>query len=408
MANMFERSSHHATYNFNQEGTTLYRNQPRFPFEYYIDIKLNKVGTASSYVQKFFNTQEWVQIAPLVKSVSMPSFKIITTPLNQYNRKRLSQTRIMYEPVRMVLHDVADGKTLSFWEMYYRYYFMDGNEPGMNVAKQPQTAGTDLATQYSVENFLNNYGNTGSLYGLNLQSTATSKVDSYSATSGIVPMPYDTVGNKQDTDNIVTDKLSNHGFGFNLPTVGKERDLIKLINIYQVHAGKFNQVALVNPRISEFKHDVLDYAESGKTLELTFMIEYEYAYYIIQNMELGGKESNNTSTISQYTHGDFLDLPASAFNVGIDFIQPPSISSISQIPSQQIQNMQSSISSVMQANTNSTTPVSSTSALAGILKTNPAPYNSPAVSNTVVQNFNFNSQGSTSSSYPSGLNQTLV
>lgn len=148
----YEKSSRHATYNFNQDGQALYRNQPRFPFEYYININLNNVGSASSYISQFFNNPSWQQVMPLVKTVEMPSMKIETTPLNQYNRKRLSQTKIAYEPIKMVFHDVADGKTLKFWDMYYRYYFDDGNEPGKNQVKQ---ASADNG-QYSVESFLKN------------------------------------------------------------------------------------------------------------------------------------------------------------------------------------------------------------------------------------------------------------
>ena len=105
--------------------------------KHYIDIRLNKVGTADTYINQFFNNPTWTQIAPLVKTIEMPSFKIQTDVLNQYNRKRLSQTKIGFEPVKVVFHDVADGKTLKFWEMYYRYYFGDGNEPGKNEARRP-------------------------------------------------------------------------------------------------------------------------------------------------------------------------------------------------------------------------------------------------------------------------------
>ena len=90
----YEKNSRHVSYNFNQEGQSLYRNQPRFPFEYYINIRLNDVGTASTYIDQYFNNPAWTQVQPLVKTIEMPSFKIETTPLNQYNRKRLSQTKI--------------------------------------------------------------------------------------------------------------------------------------------------------------------------------------------------------------------------------------------------------------------------------------------------------------------------
>lgn len=123
------RRAHHSTYDFNQDSQALYRNQPRFPLEYYININLNNVGTAGQYIAQYLNNPTWAQIAPLVKTIEMPSMKIETNHINQYNRKRLSQSKIAYEPGKVVFHDVADSKTLKFWDMYHRYYF-DGSEPG--------------------------------------------------------------------------------------------------------------------------------------------------------------------------------------------------------------------------------------------------------------------------------------
>ena len=68
----YEKSARHATNTFNQDGLALYRNQPRFPFEYYISINLNDVGTARQYIADYFNSTTWAQIAPLVKSIDMP------------------------------------------------------------------------------------------------------------------------------------------------------------------------------------------------------------------------------------------------------------------------------------------------------------------------------------------------
>ena len=82
----YEKSSRHSTYNFNQDSQALYRNQPRFPFEYYININLNNVGSAGTFISQYFNNPDWQQIAPLVKSAEMPGMKIDTDHLNQYNR----------------------------------------------------------------------------------------------------------------------------------------------------------------------------------------------------------------------------------------------------------------------------------------------------------------------------------
>lgn len=312
----YERSPRHSSYHFNQESQSLYRNQPRFPFEYYVTINLNNVGTASNYISQFYNNPTWQQVAPLIKSIEMPSMKIDTESLNQYNRKRISQTRINYDPIKLVFHDVADGKTLKFWEMYYRYYFADGSEPGKNVNKATPNSGQP---QYSVEQFVQNI-----IPKINpdIIGLPSSIKDIFRPKGQQNLLAMGSSGDKQTTQNIISDSLDNHHFGFNLPTVMNVRNLIQSIDIFQVHGGRFNKVTIVNPRISAFTHDVLTYADSEKTLEITFSLEYEYAYYTIQNMKLGGNEQNNNSSKEFFEHGETLELPALAFNTTLlDFIE---------------------------------------------------------------------------------------
>lgn len=398
----YEKSSRHASYNFNQEAQSLYRNQPRFPFEYYIDIKLNKVGTADTYINQFFNNPSWAQVQPLVKTIEMPSFKIETTPLNQYNRKRLSQTKIGFEPVKVVFHDVADGKTLKFWEMYYRYYFGDGTEPGKNQVKQP----TGQRGPVTTEQFLKNITPS---FNPNLAGLSASIKDVFQNNSFLgAKSPTNQLGSKQDTQNIVADTLNSHQFGFNLPTVQNVRNLIQTIDIYQVHGGRFNQVTLVNPRVSAFTHDVLSYAESGKTLELTFTFEYEYAYYTIQNLKLEGGEPNNTSTIEQFTHGEFLELPALAFNATLlDFIESnnPLLQSDNPILQRVGKNVQSSLGALTGAFvSDKIVRKVSASALDGLANISPTPYHptsSPAISTRP-----FNSSATRSSTAYKDVNRT--
>jgi hypothetical protein len=403
----YEKNSRHATYNFNQDAQTLYRNQPRFPFEYYIDIKLNNVGTASSYIAQFFNNPSWAQVSPLVKTVEMPSFKIETTPLNQYNRKRLSQTKIAFEPVKIVFHDVADGKTLKFWEMYYRYYFADGNEPDQNISKTDQQKnGT-----YSVESFLNNITPSFNPNISGLPASVRNLFQS-NASTGANSSTNDN-GDKSALQNIVTDTLDNHKFGFNLGTVQNIRNLIQTIKIYQVHGGRFNEVTLVNPRISAFTHDVLNYAESGKTLELTFTFEYEYAYYTIQNMKLGSgtntnNQTNNDSSIEPFIHGEFLELPALAFNASLlDFIESnnPLLVSDNPILQRVGKNVQSSIGAVTGAfASDQITRRVSASALDGLAHISPTPYN--PVSTPVIQTRPFASSATRDSTAYRDVNRT--
>jgi hypothetical protein len=271
----------------------------------------------------------------------------------------------------MVFHDVADGKTLKFWEMYYRYYFADGNEPGKNITNVPTFAGT----------YYTDGGGAGG--GRGTQGEAL--VSSISSTN--------TNGIKSDIQNIISDRLDNHNFGFNLPTVQNIRNLIQTIDIFQVHGGRFNEVTLVNPRISAFTHDVLSYAAGDKTLEITFTFEYEYAYYTLQNMLIGGGEDNNSSTMEQFRYGDFLELSNLTFTkLSPNFIESP----IQQQPDAQFvsraDNLQSEFWDTADAGGGQSTSSfassdprrldvsgisTSSSAIAGTVEITPAPSNTP-------------------------------
>jgi hypothetical protein len=375
MGFFYEKNPRHATYNFNQDARSLYRNQPRFPFEYYININLNNVGSAKTYISQYFNTADLAQIMPLVKTIEMPSMKIDTASLNQYNRKRITQSKIAYEPVKVVFHDVADGKTLKFWDMYYRYYFADGNEPGKNDPKQSQ----QKAKSMSVEQLVKNLIPTVNPAIASLPSSIKSLFGGQSPPG--VNSPTNTNGDKSAIQNIVTDTLDNHNFGFNLPTVKNIRNLIQTIDIYQVHGGRFNQVTLVNPRVSAFTHDTLNYAAGDKTLELTFTFEYEYAYYTIQNMKLGGGESNNNSTIDQFSHGEFLELPGLAFNATLmDFIESnnPLLNSDNPILQRIGKNTQAALGNVTGSVLSGAVRSVSSSALNGLAHISPTPYNAPS------------------------------
>ena len=363
----YQKSPRHASYVFNQDARSLYRNQPRVPFEFYVGINLNNVGTASSFISTFINSTDLTQIAPLIKSVEMPSMKLDTTPLNQYNRKRLSQSTIKFEPIKMVFHDVVDGKTLKFWNMYYSYYFADGLEPGMNVAKSPQ----QNASPSSGEMLANIQNNSQSV----IQGVQTGVVSAVTSSQALdTSAATNDNGSKELINNIISNTLDNHKFGFNLPAVQNIRNLIQSIDIYQVHAGRYNKVTLVNPRISAFTHDLLSYSVTDKTLEITFSIEYEYAYYTLTNAEMDADQ------LDIFSHGEFLDLPALSFtSVGPDFIQTNNTvltSSNPLLPSMG-QNVQSSINTTVGQYTTNIPTQSSSSVLNGLTNISPSQYIPP-------------------------------
>ena len=90
----------HASKTFLSNG---YQLVPRYKFLFHVYFNLNTSEIpqlAAAYGSGNINS-----IGLMVKSVELPKFKIDTQVLNQYNRKRVTQSKIHYEPARIVFHD---------------------------------------------------------------------------------------------------------------------------------------------------------------------------------------------------------------------------------------------------------------------------------------------------------------
>ncbi len=61
-----------------------------------------------------------------VANVTVPSYTVDTTMLNQYNKKRVVQTRINYEPVTVSFYDTFDNQWHNLMRDYLAHYFNGG------------------------------------------------------------------------------------------------------------------------------------------------------------------------------------------------------------------------------------------------------------------------------------------
>jgi len=125
--NVHLRDSRHAAnaYGFNK--ADLSNGTPRHKFEFFLRINFNQHPDVRRFVEKFLSENDKDIVTTMVKTVTMPSMSIDTEVLNQYNKKRISQSRIDYNPISITMHDSVEGRTLRLWEMYYEYYFKDGD-----------------------------------------------------------------------------------------------------------------------------------------------------------------------------------------------------------------------------------------------------------------------------------------
>lgn len=238
------RSSQLANKTFGQDAQWLKQSQPLLGFQYFVKINYN--GNLADFVNSYFSETSFESNFPLVKSITMPSIGVESEIFNEYNRKRISQTKLKFDPIDIVFHDVANGNTLKLWQMYYQYYFADGRYD------KPKSA-TDAPVN---------------------------------------PTDFDA-----------------RNFGYNLSQVEDLRYLYKSIEIYQLSGGYFNKVTLYNPRIVDFKQDTMSY-EKNNLIEVNYTIDYEWAEYEfrLKNKEGNALQVKNEQDIFDYLgQSNFLE-----------------------------------------------------------------------------------------------------
>lgn len=246
---VYMRDSRHAANNFGYNKSALNNGTPRHKFQYFVNFRFNTATDTEAFVKAFLSLEERNFVTALVKSVTMPNVSIDTEVLNQYNRRKIIQTKLKPLPITLMLHDTVEGKTLRLWEMYYEYYFKDG------IATEKTKPGRQVKNALFKHDLLN--------------------------------------------------ETFNNQFGYNLERVGNNKHLIDSIEIFQVHGGKYSLTTLVNPRITTFTHDTLDYAETSGLMQITMELEYEAVVYSNVNETL---RSFGEDVLERYRDGDFWQM----------------------------------------------------------------------------------------------------
>ncbi len=309
---LFFKDSEQTSFDFGQKSAYYLDGQPRLKFQYFAKIKLNPLatdGNGDKFVDQYLNKDEVAMLVPLVRSVELPSMTMDTNMLNQYNHWRTSQTKIKFEPVTMEMHDVADGKTLRFWEMYYEYYFKDNF---LDLSQLPKETAKDFDSSGSILDsgsaYLDSIVHGDSEESFGGESTPTDPKLSFVDGTPEYAQP-----------NAYSEKFDPM-HGFNLETVKNQKHLIDYVEIYQFHAGRWSVVHLVKPVISKFQHDTLSYEDTSDTAKMTFTFEYEYAlyhnYYTLFD-EDDTREKTGAKDYFKFSNGLEIDHPpnSSDFNI---------------------------------------------------------------------------------------------
>jgi hypothetical protein len=245
----------HAAKTFRTNG---YELTPRYKFLFHVFFTIN-TGQIPQ-LQNAFGDGEVATVGLMVKTVQLPTYSITVDTMNQYNRKKLVQSKINYNPVQIVFNDDQSDLIRNMWYNYYRYYYKDSTYNYDNTASINGSIG-QLQTQ------ANGFGYpTGDIYENSRQNNDWGYVGEGYQDS--LPLPGSTVN----------------------PTT--KPPFFRDIKIYGLSQKKFASYVLINPMVTEWQHDTYDYSQGGATMTNTMTVAYETVKYF--NGAVGGNQPSST------------------------------------------------------------------------------------------------------------------
>ena len=256
------RDYDHASKTFRSSGYDL---APRNKFLFHVYFNLN---TNIPAVANLTSGGKGSTIGLMVKSAQLPGYTIDVAQMNQYNRKRLVQTKINYNPAQIVFNDDNSDLIRNMWYQYYQYYYSD---PTYKYGNTPNQSG--VLGQIQIPDVMG-----GASYTAN---------DIYSPSRGIQHWGLSGQGyNNPTLQSLATSLLTGPASG-QLPFFND-------ITIYGMSQKTYAQYTMINPLITEWTHDTYDYAAGNQLMTHTMSIRYENVKYY--SGAIGGAQPSESVT----------------------------------------------------------------------------------------------------------------
>jgi len=225
-------------------------NPPRQKFEGYVNFILNR-----DIFDKFKDTHNFrKEISSLIRTADLPSVVFQTETKNQYNKKKIVNTGVTYNPVGITVFDTVGNEWLTTLMKYFSYHFMDPR----NLQKGDDR---DIAGHRGRE-------------------------------GGLVNMK---------------DGFDSNATGYNL---NASAQFFERIDYVLYHGRKGVQYSIFNPVMTNFKPGGIDYS-SSEVQEFSMEFEYErFTVFNELNFALGDEDLSRFESIAQLS-GDLFeeDLP---------------------------------------------------------------------------------------------------
>jgi hypothetical protein len=239
--------------------TNQYELLPRYKFLFHVFFNIN-VGQIPA-LQSVFGEGDVATVGLMVKSAQLPSYTMNVDTMNQYNRKRLVQSKLNYNPVQIVFNDDQGDLIRNMWYNYMSYYYKDTASQYKGAGVTDGTIGR-LATQQNA-------------FSYNTR-------DTYSDSRSVNDWGY--IGESY------TDGLRNIGAG----KEGGKPAFFRDITIYGLSQKRYASYTLINPMIKEWQHDTYDYSQGNGLMTNIMNIEYETVKY--GTGAVGGATPSNNVT----------------------------------------------------------------------------------------------------------------
>lgn len=252
--------------------TNSYQYAPKLKFSFHTYFDINP--EAFEFDQNLSTGQNF---GLLVQEVQLPSYRFDVKEYNQYNRKRLVQTKIHYEPVKVTFFDDNSNLINKLWAGYYTYYYKDGANPQVVFAgSRGGQASQDLSIPPAPNT---SRGLAGAGGGIGANPTLIQ------------------YNNRNLYDPSITGNTDWGYIGETSKPSGpdpKKVPFFKNITIFGFNQKNFIAYTLINPIISSFNHDSYNYEEGNGVMKNTMTIDYETVVY--NEGAIDGKEPGNIVT----------------------------------------------------------------------------------------------------------------
>jgi hypothetical protein len=215
------------------------QNPPRQKFQGYVSFVVNRLLYGDSLYGKD-NSNFRLRLGSLVRTATLPEVEFKTETKNAYNRKRIVNTGVEYQPVDIKVFDTINNEWLMMFMQYFTYHYMNPRNKQYNERDVGPDPRYDDSTRMS-EN--SSFGNTGS------------------------------------------SRWDSNAYGYNINELANFFERIDYV-IY--HGNKAVQYSLINPVLTRFRTGEIDYSSSD-VMEFDMTFEYE-SFTIYEKVNFGLSE----------------------------------------------------------------------------------------------------------------------